>query len=125
MPKMTPEAEAQYALNFNVARSDLSMPGQLAYDQLLREGYGVARKEEEPDAIFPALGVQVRGETVESHLGGYRPRAIGRLAGAQAQLTDGHQAWSPGGTAPSSIDSLPVRICSSLEGCCYAEGVSP
>jgi hypothetical protein len=34
MPKMTPEAEAQYALNFNVARSDLSMPGQLAYDQL-------------------------------------------------------------------------------------------
>ena len=27
---------------------------------------------------------------------GYRPRVLGLLAGAQAQLTDGHQAWSPG-----------------------------
>jgi hypothetical protein len=27
---------------------------------------------------------------------GYRPRALGPLTGAQAQLTDGHQAWSPG-----------------------------
>jgi hypothetical protein len=95
MPKMTPEAEARYALNFNIARSGLSMPAQLAYDQLLRDGYG-GSKEAEPDAVFPALGVQVRGETVESHLPGYLPRALGPLAGAQAQLTDGHQAWSPG-----------------------------
>ena len=94
MPKMTPEAEARYALNFNIARSGLSMPAQLAYDQLLRDGYGGAK--EEPDAVFPALGVQVCGETVESHLPGYLPRALGPLAGAQAQLTDGHQAWSPG-----------------------------
>lgn len=96
MPKMTPEAEARYALNFNIARSGLSMPAQLAYDQLLREGYGEQKEEEKPDAVFPALGVQVRGEAVESHLAGYRPRALGPLAGAQAQLTDGHQSWSPG-----------------------------
>lgn len=96
MPKMTPEAEARYALDFNVARSDLSMPAQLAYDQLLRDGYGAAKEEEWPDAVFPALGVQVRGDTVETHLPGYRARALGPLADAQAQLTDGHQAWSPG-----------------------------
>jgi hypothetical protein len=96
MPKMTPEAEARYALNFNIARSNLSMPAQLAYDQLLHDGYGLPKEEEEPDAVFPALGVQVRGEAVESHLPGYLPRALGPLAGAQAQLTDGHQAWSPG-----------------------------
>ena len=47
-------------------------------------------------AVFPSLGVQVRGDTVESHLPGYRPRVLGPLAGAQAQLTDRHQAWSPG-----------------------------
>ena len=97
MPKMTPDAEARYALDFNVARSDLSMPVQLEYDQLLRDGYGGGpEKGETPDAVFPALGVQVRGDTVESHLPGYRTRALGPLAGAQAQLTDGHQAWSPG-----------------------------
>src|SRR5579875_2632966 len=28
------------------------------------------------------------------------------------------------GTAPGSVDSLPVRICSSLEGCSHAGGAS-
>jgi hypothetical protein len=46
--------------------------------------------------VFPALGVQVRGNAVKSHVPGYRPRVLGPLAGAQAQLTDGHQAWNPG-----------------------------
>ena len=96
MPELTPEEEARYALDSNAARSDLSMPAQLAYDQLLRDGYGVPEEEERPDAVFPSLGVQVRGDTVESHLPGYRPRVLGPLAGAQAQLTDRHQAWSPG-----------------------------
>lgn len=95
MPEMTPEAEARYALDCNVARSDLSMPAQLAYDELVRDGYGMS-KEEAPDAVFPALGVQVRGDTVERHLPGYQTRPLGPLAGAQAQLTNGHQAWSPG-----------------------------
>ena len=63
MPKMTPEAEARYALDFNVARSDLSMPAQLAYDELVRDGYGTSKEEEASDAVFPALGVQVRGDT--------------------------------------------------------------
>ena len=59
-------------------------------------GTGVQQRAEIPDAVFPALGVQVRGDSVESHVPGYRPRVLGLLAGAQAQLTDGHQAWSPG-----------------------------
>ena len=96
MSKMTPEQEARYALGFNVARSGLSMAAQLEYDRLLREGYGGPQQAEIPDAVFPALGVQVRGDSVESHVPGYRPRVLGLLAGAQAQLTDGHQAWSPG-----------------------------
>jgi len=94
MPEMTPEAAARYALDHDVARGDLSMPAQLAYDQLVRDGYGAPA--EEPDAVFPALGVQVRGDAVESHLPGDRPRPLGPLAGAQAQVTDGQQTWSPG-----------------------------
>jgi hypothetical protein len=34
----TPDQEARYALNFGVARSDLSMPAQLIYDRLVSEG---------------------------------------------------------------------------------------
>lgn len=34
MAKMTPEQEAAYALDFGVARSDLSQDAQLAYDRL-------------------------------------------------------------------------------------------
>ncbi len=106
MPKMTPEAEARYALNFNIARSGLSMPAQLAYDQLLRDGYGRAKEEEEePDAVFPALGVQVRGERVESHLPGYLPRALGPLAGAQAQNDGRPSGLEPGaGYIPAHRD---------------------
>ncbi len=37
MPKMTPEAEARYALSYGVARSDLSMAAQLEYDRLRAE----------------------------------------------------------------------------------------
>ena len=92
MSKMTPEQEARYALGFHVARSGLSMAAQLEYERLLREGYGGPQQAEIPDAVFPALGVRVRGDSVESHVPGYRPRVLGLLAGAQAQLTDGHQA---------------------------------
>jgi hypothetical protein len=59
MPKMTPEQEARYALDFNVARN-WSTTGSFV------TGVGVPKEEEMPDAIFPALGVQVRGDTVES-----------------------------------------------------------
>jgi len=37
MPKMTPEQEAAYALDFDVSRSDLSEQGQLAYDRLIEQ----------------------------------------------------------------------------------------
>jgi hypothetical protein len=37
MPKMTPEQEAAYALDFGVARSDLSEQAQLAYDRLVEQ----------------------------------------------------------------------------------------
>ena len=37
MAEMTPEQEALYALNWNVSRSELSMPGQLEYDRLRQE----------------------------------------------------------------------------------------
>ena len=96
MAKMTPEQEARYALGFNVARSGLSTAAQLEYDRLLREEYGRPQGAEIPHAVFPVLGVQVRGDIVESHVPGYPPQMLGPLAGAQAQLTDGHQAWSPG-----------------------------
>jgi hypothetical protein len=37
MTRMTPEQEARYALNWDVARSDLSADAQLAYDRLVEE----------------------------------------------------------------------------------------
>jgi hypothetical protein len=37
MPKMTPEQEAAYALDFGVARGDLSEQAQLAYDRLVEQ----------------------------------------------------------------------------------------
>jgi hypothetical protein len=49
-----------------------------------------------PDAIFPALGVQVAGEAVEAYAAPPGVGSLGPLAGAEARLTDGSQAWSPG-----------------------------
>ena len=49
-----------------------------------------------PDAVFSALGVQVCGETVGTYVPGSAPLSLGLLAGAEARLTDGSQAWSPG-----------------------------
>lgn len=37
MPKMTPDQEAAHALNFKVARSDLSPAAQVEYDRLIKE----------------------------------------------------------------------------------------
>jgi Short C-terminal domain len=95
MGKMTPEAEARYALDWNVARSDLSAPAQREYDRLRKE-YAARMPGEPVDATFPALGVQVRGDRVERCGMWIDPLVLGPLAGAQAQLTDGSQAWSPG-----------------------------
>jgi Short C-terminal domain len=93
--KMTPEREAAYSLDFGVSRDDLKPDVQVEYDRQLE-----ARRSQvhptEPDVIFPALGVQVRGEAVESYAAPFCAAALGALAGAQARLTDGSQAWSPG-----------------------------
>lgn len=39
---MTPTQEAAYALDYNIARSDLPMAAQLEYDRLPAEGYKTA-----------------------------------------------------------------------------------
>lgn len=93
--KMTSEQEAAYALNFGVSRDDLKPDVQAEYDRQME----VRRRQGRPtgpDAIFPALGVQVRGDAVEPYAAPLGAAALGLLAGAQAQLTDGSQAWSPG-----------------------------
>jgi hypothetical protein len=93
--KMTPEQEAAYALNWNLSRDDLKPDVQVEYDRQLE----VRRRQPRhtgPDAVFPALGVQVRGESVEAYAAPFGTGALGTLAGAEARLTDGSQAWSPG-----------------------------
>lgn len=93
--KMTPEQEAAYALDYGVSRDDLKLDVQREYDRQLE----VRRSQgghTGPDAIFPALGVQVRGEAVETYAAPLGASALGPLAGAEARLTDGSQAWSPG-----------------------------
>jgi hypothetical protein len=93
--KMTPEQEAAYSLNFGISRDDLKPDVQAAYDRQLE-----ARRSQvlnaQPDAVFPALGVQVRGEVVEEYAAPVGAAALGPLAGAEAHVTDGSQAWSPG-----------------------------
>ena len=93
--KMTPEQEAAYSLDFGVSRDDLKPDVQVEYDRQLEVRRSQGRHTG-PDAIFPALGVQVRGESVESYAAPFGAPALGPLAGAEARLTDGSQAWSPG-----------------------------
>jgi hypothetical protein len=90
--RMTPEAEAAYALDFGLSRDDLKPDVQAEYDRQAELRRQKQPRTAPPDAIYPALGVQVRGETVETLLG----VVLGPLAGAEARLTDGSQAWSPG-----------------------------
>ena len=93
--KMTPDQEAAYALDFGISRDTLKADAQAAYDRQLEVRRSRARKVR-PDAVFPALGVQVRGAVVEDYGAPQGAAALGSLAGAEARLTDGSQAWSPG-----------------------------
>jgi hypothetical protein len=93
--KMTPEQEAAYSLDYGVSRDDLKPDVQAAYDRLLEVRRSQVR-DVRPVAVFPALGVQVRGEVVEGYAAPLGATALGPLAGAEARVTDGSQAWSPG-----------------------------
>jgi hypothetical protein len=92
---LTPEQEAAYALDYDLARDGLKPDVQLEYDRQ-REARRHQRRPAGPDASSPALGIQVRGESVESFAAPVGATALGPLAGAEARLTDGSQAWSPG-----------------------------
>jgi hypothetical protein len=94
--KMTPEQEAAYALDWNVSRDGLKPAVQAEYDRQLEIRRSRQGGHTEPDATFPALGVQVRGQAVEAYAAPVGAGALGPLAGAEARLTDGSQAWSPG-----------------------------
>jgi hypothetical protein len=94
--KMTPEQEAAYALNYGISRDGLKPDVRAEYDRQLEVRRSQNRNVQPPDAIFPALGVQVRGEAVENYGAPLGAAALGPLAGAEARLTDGSQAWSPG-----------------------------
>jgi hypothetical protein len=93
--RLTPEQEAAYALDYDLARDSLKPEVQVEYDRQLEIRRSQGRVTA-PDATFPALGIQVRGEAVESYGAPLGAGALGQLAGAEARLTDGSQAWSPG-----------------------------
>jgi hypothetical protein len=57
MAKMTPEQEAAYALDFGVARSDLPLGAQLAYDQLVEQRACAAPPAPAPSAPVSAAVV--------------------------------------------------------------------
>lgn len=59
MAKMTPEREAAYALDFGVARSDLSPDAQLAYDRLV---------EQRARARAQAPAAHADAEAIRSHV---------------------------------------------------------
>lgn len=108
--KMTPEQEASYALNYGISRKGLKPEAQVEYDRLLELRRSQARPAR-PDAVFPALRVQVRGEAVEEYAAPLGAAALGSLAGAEARLTDGSQAWSPGRAffLPSGLAGLATK----------------
>jgi hypothetical protein len=93
--KLTPEQEAAYALDFGISRDDLKPDVRVEYDRQLEVRRAQVRPAG-PDAVFPALGVQVRGKVVEGYAAPSGAAALGSLAGSEARLTDGSQAWSPG-----------------------------
>jgi hypothetical protein len=64
--KMTPEQEAAHALDFGVSRDGLKPNVQAAYDRQLEVRRSQGRNVP-PDAVFPVLGVQVRGVVVERY----------------------------------------------------------
>lgn len=92
--KMTPAQEADYALDYGLPRDSLKPDVQVEYDRQLEARRSQVRPPG-PDAIFPTLGVQVREQTVEIYAAPLGVGALGPLAGAEARLTDGSQAWSP------------------------------
>jgi hypothetical protein len=103
--KMTPEQEAAYCLNFGVSCAGLKLDVQAEYDRQLE----IRRSQKQhipPDAVFPALGVQVRGAVVENYRAPWGATALGSLAGAEARLTDGSQAWSQAALSLCRSDSL-------------------
>lgn len=107
---MTPEKEAAYALDFNVSRDDLKPDAQREYDRQLQARRS-QRRYTPPDVAFPALDVQIRGDQVETYPGAAGVTALGSLAGAEARLTDGSQAWSPGRAAfmPLALAGLATK----------------
>src|SRR5260370_1960317 len=110
MAKMTPEQEARYALNWEVARSDLSKDAQLAYDHLVEE-------RAPADARVPvSLGDEMtaiaagRGHLRASHAD--RDRVIDTLKAAfvQGRLTK---------------DELDLRVSQTLTSRTYADLATP
>jgi Short C-terminal domain len=63
---MTPEQEAGYALDYHLPRDSLKPAVQAEYDRQLKARRNQPRQHAGPDAVFPALGVQVRGDSVEA-----------------------------------------------------------
>src|ERR1700722_12650338 len=92
---LTPEQEAAYALDYDLARDGLKPDVQLEYDRQ-REARRHQRRPAGPEPRFPALGIPGRGGFVEPFAAPAGATALGPLAGAEARLTDGSQAWSPG-----------------------------
>jgi hypothetical protein len=79
MPKMTPEQEAAYALNFNVDRSSLSMAGQLEYDRLKTEGQArLAGQLESPSTPAPPArsSPEIRARILQMFKRGNRKYAL-------------------------------------------------
>ena len=93
--RLTPEQETAYALDYDLPRDSLKPEVQVEYDRQLeiRRSQGPVTA---PDATFPALGVQVREGAVQNYGAPLGAEALGQLAGVEARLTDGSQAWSPG-----------------------------
>lgn len=96
MPKMTPEAEARYALDYGLARRDLPIAAQLEYDRLCREGYGQARlgPAPAPPQRFPSSADTRRQilEAVAASNGKYaKPFDKGKMS---ALSLFGTESWS-------------------------------
>lgn len=93
--RLTAAQEAGYALDYDLRRDSLKPDVQVEYDRQLEARRAMSRPTP-PDAVFPALGVQVREQAVQDYEAPAGATPLGPLAGAEARLTDGSQAWSPG-----------------------------
>ena len=109
MPRMTPEQEARYALDFGVARRDLPEEARLAYDRLAEERARARPCEPASRAGSGAAGDRVTMPGWSAWLGVALVFVLGE-GGGIVLLPYAFTRWQPGPAWPLAVRALGVAL---------------